>query len=391
MGSRPDMDYGSTKNELHKRNVEVVTVPIKDIGSLRRAGLRLASWIFGSPLTWAMHWAIRVDGTYFELHRPGGMAKPCLRTSIWSEEKERGIIATVPIGSTTLSDDEIVAASEPYFTERTRLMWYNIYINNCQLFVQFSLERICPVTQSLNPVPPALHNTVSLVLSMAIHTFSLPPILLYIQWLRWRGCDQRSLQAYAALYTSATGLAVPMAIILLIQNYNHLKSVFEAESLFIAAYATFVTSIMVSGLFLIQPRLSFPVAKQRKNGNWEVSTIQKQNSEENVDPEVKIKVTHLWISAIIGASIGVVLWVIVATPYITRRSAAFLSGRLAFRSPLAFGVSVWELLTMPIFELDNSKAVENDNDTTGSEGLKTVMNADYGEGAVMSRSTTLGG
>lgn len=111
MNSELDRDNGSTKNELRKRSVEVVTVPIKDIGSLRSAGLRLASWVFGSPLAWAMHWAIRVDGTYFELHRPGGVAKPCLRTSRWSEEKERGIITTVPIGSTTLSDDEIVAAS----------------------------------------------------------------------------------------------------------------------------------------------------------------------------------------------------------------------------------------------------------------------------------------
>lgn len=135
-------------------------------------------------------------------------------------------------------------------------MWYNIYINNCQLFVQFSLEKMSQGTQTLRPIPPALQDTISLVLSMAIHVLSLPPTLLYMRWLRWRGCDQRNLQAYAALYISATGLVTPMGIILIVQNYNHLKSIFETEPLFVAAYATYVTSIMVSGLFLIQPRLS---------------------------------------------------------------------------------------------------------------------------------------
>ncbi len=100
-----------TTAEPRQRRVEVVTVPAKTIGRVQRVGLRLATWLFGSPLTWAMHWAIRVEGTYFELHRPGGVTKPCLRTSTWSEERQREIIATVPIGSTTLSDEEIVGLS----------------------------------------------------------------------------------------------------------------------------------------------------------------------------------------------------------------------------------------------------------------------------------------
>ena len=102
-------------------------------------------------------------------------------------------------------------------------MWYNIYINNCQLFVQFSLERVCPVTQLLHPIPPGLRDTVTLVLGMAIHALSLPPILLYMQWLRERRCDQRSLQAYTAPYICAVGLIVPMEIIFLIQNYSSLQ------------------------------------------------------------------------------------------------------------------------------------------------------------------------
>jgi len=104
-------------DEQQKRCVEVVTIPAKDIGSLRKAGLRVASWLLGSTLTWAMHWAIRVEGTYFELHRPRGKgARPRLRRSAWPEEKEKEIITVVPIGSTTLSDDEIVAMSTSCLT-----------------------------------------------------------------------------------------------------------------------------------------------------------------------------------------------------------------------------------------------------------------------------------
>ena len=94
-----------------KRVVEVVTVPVKDVGPIRRAIIIFVSWLCGSPLTWAMHWAIRVDGTYFELYRPTRVGKPCLRTSKWTEQKTKDIISTFKVGSTTLTDDEIITAS----------------------------------------------------------------------------------------------------------------------------------------------------------------------------------------------------------------------------------------------------------------------------------------
>ena len=360
--------------ESQKRKVEVVTVPAKNIGRFRSAGLRLASWLFGSPMTWAMHWAIRVDGTYFELNRPGGMAKPCLRASRWSQEKEWGIIAIVPFGSTTLSDDEIVAASEPYFTEKTRLMWYNLYINNCQLFVQFSLERITMAATATEATPPALRQTIGLVMSMAIYLLSYPPILCYTRWLQWRGCDQRSLQIYSALYFTASGMIWPMLMINLSQFYYQLKSIFETESLLLAAWAAFATSVMASGAFLIMPILTFPVAKKRTNGRWDVSTRQKQNNEEVVEPEVKIEVTYPLLFMIIGAGIGVVLWVVVATPYLVKGLTTFLGSRLSFRSPLAFGRSVWAVLMTPAFDgskattqnSGSSKDSNTDNDTIGT-------------------------
>lgn len=94
-----------------KRAVFIVTVPVKDIGPTRKACIKLVSLAIGSPLTWAMHWAIRVDDSYFELQRPPGFAKPYLKVSRWSEHKKKEIITAAPISSTLMTDSEIIAAS----------------------------------------------------------------------------------------------------------------------------------------------------------------------------------------------------------------------------------------------------------------------------------------
>ena len=104
MESAPSVCMSTYRNnelalaEPRRRRVEVITIPAKDIGLVRNLCLGIVSRLLGSPLIWAMHWAIRVDETYFELQRPGGLAKPCLRSSTWSKEKQQGIITTVPIG-----------------------------------------------------------------------------------------------------------------------------------------------------------------------------------------------------------------------------------------------------------------------------------------------------
>ena len=263
-------------------------------------------------------------------------------------------------------------------------MWYSLYINNCQLFVHFALEKISPVPDPTEPAPTALRETISLVLGMVVQVLILPPTLLYMLWLRWRGCDKKNLRAYAALFYSATGLIGPMTVILLTQNYNHLQLVFESQPLLLAAFASFMTAIMTSSLFLIYPRMSFPVAKQRKNKDWEVSTIQKQNNEDNVDEEVKIKATYPLLSAVLGACIGVVLWVVVATPYLARGLIEFLDTHLSFRSPHAFGESMWDILTMPVF--DGVKAVEGGNERSGDDRrqMSSVGDANNSDGGLVS-------
>jgi len=97
------------------RVVMVVTVPVKDKGFMSKKFMTLLTWLFGSQLTWAMHWALLVDKTAFELQRPRGRGKPYLKASIWPEEKVKEIVSSYPVGSTTMNDEEILKASMNLF------------------------------------------------------------------------------------------------------------------------------------------------------------------------------------------------------------------------------------------------------------------------------------
>lgn len=90
----------------------VVTVPVKDKGFISKKFMTLLTWLFGSQLTWAMHWALVVDKTAFELQRPRGRGKPYLKASIWPEEKVKEIISSYPVGLTEMNDEEILKAGK---------------------------------------------------------------------------------------------------------------------------------------------------------------------------------------------------------------------------------------------------------------------------------------
>ena len=134
--------------------------------------------------------------------------------------------------------------------------------------------------------------------------------------------------------------------------YHLFISIFESQSLFVASYATLVAAIMGSSVFLLLPALSFPVARKRVDGEWEVTTRMKQNNDglQDAETDVKIKVTFPPISTIAGVWIGAFIWVVVAAPYLTRGISKFLWRRLSFRSPRRFGSSIWEVLMAPVFK-----------------------------------------
>ncbi len=98
----------SLPHDDSKRVVMVVTVPVKDKGFVSKKFMTLLTWLFGSHLTWAMHWALVVDKTAFELQRPRGRGKPYLKASIWPEEKVKDIISSYPVGLTAMTDEEIL-------------------------------------------------------------------------------------------------------------------------------------------------------------------------------------------------------------------------------------------------------------------------------------------
>lgn len=101
-----------TRNDIPRdpvrRQVWIVTTPVKAIGPMRQWFLRLIMRTTGSQLTWAMHWAIEIEGTYFELQRVPEGPKPTLSVSRWTDKK-RGIVTSAFARTTTLSNDEIIA------------------------------------------------------------------------------------------------------------------------------------------------------------------------------------------------------------------------------------------------------------------------------------------
>lgn len=240
---------------------------------------------------------------------------------------------------------------EPYFTDKTSALWYSVYVNNCQLYVHFSLEKIAPaVKYSGNQLPPVLQITIGSVINNVICILTFPLLLVYIRWLKWRGCDQKSLQAYAALFTMSVTMIWPGITITLGQTYSMLHDIFESQPLLMATIASLPPSIMAPGFMLFLPSLAFPRAKRRQNGNWKVSSRMNQNNEETVEPEVKIEVSYPLLSALVGGCMGFALWMLVATPYLVRASLRFFGTNLSFRSPWEFFKSLWVILMIPLFE-----------------------------------------
>ena len=219
------------------------------------------------------------------------------------------------------------------------------------------------------------------VISYTIGILTFPLLLTYIRWLQWRGCDQKSLQAYAALFYMSITMIWPVITISLTQTYAMLYELFESQPLLIATIASFPTSIMAPGFMLFMPSLAFPRAKRRQNGNWKISSLMKQNNEEMVDPEVKIEVSYPLLSALVGVCMGIALWVLVATPFFVRACIWFFRTRLSFRSPWGFVKSLWAVLMIPLFD-SSPKAHEDIHENLGSNGQEEHIGISSGRSSV---------
>lgn len=64
-----------------------MTTCVEAIDPLRKQIFKAIMRIIGSQLTWAMHWAIEIEGTYPELQRVPVSPKPTLSVSCWMSDK----------------------------------------------------------------------------------------------------------------------------------------------------------------------------------------------------------------------------------------------------------------------------------------------------------------
>lgn len=124
------------------REISIVTA----LPRYRESGTEFAKRIHDKKdMSWAMHWALQVGDQFFELQR--GYPDPLrtgLRMSKWDDHQRSQIIKRHRQGTTAMTDDEIRAVGERYFSrlERIDINIYDLWCNNCQVAVDYMLRDI---------------------------------------------------------------------------------------------------------------------------------------------------------------------------------------------------------------------------------------------------------
>jgi hypothetical protein len=91
------------------RQVALVTKSTKEKGRLRHALYRSSKGATGHELRWALHWALRIDDIYFELHRIEHTDNITFTASTWSLDRTKQITDVDSDFSTTyMTNQEIV-------------------------------------------------------------------------------------------------------------------------------------------------------------------------------------------------------------------------------------------------------------------------------------------
>ncbi|KAG8531829.1 uncharacterized protein KY384_003465 [Bacidia gigantensis] len=129
------------------RDIFVVTVPVNDSFNTAIGGdlVKQASSRSRTDLSWAMHWAIKVGDQYFELQRAYyDPTRTGLRMSKWNEERENQIHRRYRQGATAMTDNEIRAIGDRYFSRlnKMHINKYDLWCNNCQVAVDLMLRDI---------------------------------------------------------------------------------------------------------------------------------------------------------------------------------------------------------------------------------------------------------
>jgi len=367
------------------RVVMVVTVPVKDKGFMSKKFMTLLTWLFGSQLTWAMHWALLVDKTAFELQRPRGRGKPYLKASIWPEEKVKEIVSSYPVGSTTMNDEEILKASmnlfpflvkhwgwldsylllqiwsankrllslgTEYFSRETQ-PYYDLTVNNCQIFVLFATNKISPMIP-LEQLPIGIGGQIAAILLTIPSRIFLPFIVLYLRW--WLGLDSENLDLFCVLFSYFMSCCVSCLFTLHSQvSYmiaENFLSMPQGMGAFIAFPIVLMSSFTMPAMFFLWPWLCWPHVQRSGDGRWVVFSrlhplkTQEEQNGDHQPAEEPLKSIPVWI-LIAGAMIGAVVWSSIAIPFVLRWLYDILRNHISFTSPGSFLRSIQNLLATP--------------------------------------------
>jgi len=92
-----------------ERDVQIVMVPIKGIGSIRQAFVKILMHTMGyiAAVGWAMHWALLTEDTCFELQRYPVPPYTRLKASRWDGSRNAEVLHRMSIGKTRWKNEEI--------------------------------------------------------------------------------------------------------------------------------------------------------------------------------------------------------------------------------------------------------------------------------------------
>jgi hypothetical protein len=94
-----------------ERDVHIVMVPIKDIGSIRKTFVKILVHTVGhiAATGWVMHWAVLAEDTCFELQRYPTPPYTRLKASRWDEFRNAEVLHRMVVGKTQWKNEEIEA------------------------------------------------------------------------------------------------------------------------------------------------------------------------------------------------------------------------------------------------------------------------------------------
>jgi hypothetical protein len=150
------------------------------------------------------------------------------------------------------------------------------------------------------------------------------------------------------------------------QTTSMIKFDFESRPVAVATLSSLPASMWCSTMMLSWPFLTFPRAKRRQGGSWNVATKMGQNNEKHVEPKDKIEVAMTVAQVLFGVGIGFTIWLFTGLPYVIKAIIRFFRSRLLFGGPLQLIQSIWDILMIPLVE-SSQNVQSKDEDSTAYE------------------------